>query len=154
MAAPALVLGRPAQRRALGGRARRRARATCRSILGWGHTTVGLPFARQAAPLGRDAYVLPHVRKAITDAFGAGRRRGRRGRSTASRRTIASRPSEYMAIDHFGITPPGQSWQASRTARIERGGRLPVNPSGGLIGVGHPVGTTGVRMLVDAGRSR
>jgi len=29
-------------------------------------------------------------------------------------------------------------------------GRLPVNPSGGLIGSGHPVGATGVRMLIDA----
>jgi acetyl-CoA acetyltransferase len=28
----------------------------------------------------------------------------------------------------------------------------PVNPSGGLIGVGHPVGATGVRMLHDAAR--
>lgn len=30
------------------------------------------------------------------------------------------------------------------------GGAIPVNPSGGLIGGGHPVGATGVRMLVDA----
>ena len=35
---------------------------------------------------------------------------------------------------------------------IEPGGRLPVNPSGGLIGLGHPVGATGVRMLLDASR--
>jgi acetyl-CoA C-acetyltransferase len=26
---------------------------------------------------------------------------------------------------------------------------LPINPSGGLIGLGHPVGATGVRMLLD-----
>jgi acetyl-CoA C-acetyltransferase len=32
---------------------------------------------------------------------------------------------------------------------IEIGGRIPVNPSGGLIGLGHPVGATGVRMLLD-----
>ena len=30
------------------------------------------------------------------------------------------------------------------------GGRLPINPSGGLIGLGHPVGATGVRMALDA----
>ncbi|MGH3469085.1 MAG: thiolase C-terminal domain-containing protein, partial [Thermocrispum sp.] len=35
---------------------------------------------------------------------------------------------------------------------IEPGGRLPVNPGGGLIGGGHPVGATGVRMLLDASR--
>ena len=32
------------------------------------------------------------------------------------------------------------------------GGRLPINPSGGLIGGGHPVGATGVRMLLDAAK--
>jgi acetyl-CoA C-acetyltransferase len=29
------------------------------------------------------------------------------------------------------------------------GGRIPINPSGGLIGLGHPVGATGVRMALD-----
>ena len=32
---------------------------------------------------------------------------------------------------------------------MERKGKHPVNSSGGLIGVGHPVGATGVRMLRD-----
>jgi acetyl-CoA C-acetyltransferase len=27
---------------------------------------------------------------------------------------------------------------------------MPINPSGGLIGGGHPVGASGVRMLLDA----
>ncbi len=59
-------------------------------------------------------------------------------------------PSEYLAIDHFGITAPGDSWQAIEDGRLERDGDIPVNPGGGLIGGGHPVGATGVRMLVDA----
>jgi acetyl-CoA C-acetyltransferase len=58
-------------------------------------------------------------------------------------------PSEYMAIDHFGITAPGESWKAIEEGAIARSGRIPVNPSGGLIGGGHPVGATGIRMLVD-----
>ena len=37
-----------------------------------------------------------------------------------------------------------------RNDAIKMGGQLPVNPSGGLIGLGHPVGATGVRMLLDA----
>jgi acetyl-CoA C-acetyltransferase len=61
-------------------------------------------------------------------------------------------PSEYMAIDHLGITAPGESWKAIEDGRIARGGTIPVNPSGGLIGGGHPVGATGARMLVDATR--
>lgn len=32
------------------------------------------------------------------------------------------------------------------------GGRLPINPSGGLIGGGHPVGATGIRMVLDAAK--
>ena len=60
--------------------------------------------------------------------------------------------SEYVAIDHFGITSPGESWKAIENGDLERGGATPINPSGGLIGGGHPVGATGVRMLVDAAR--
>ena len=32
------------------------------------------------------------------------------------------------------------------------GGKLPINPSGGLIGAGHPVGATGTRQVLDAYR--
>ncbi len=60
--------------------------------------------------------------------------------------------SEYMAVDHFGITEPGESWKAVENGELERDGAIPVDPSGGLIGVGHPVGATGVRMLQDAAR--
>jgi acetyl-CoA C-acetyltransferase len=58
--------------------------------------------------------------------------------------------TEYMAIDHLGITAPGESWKAIENGSIERGGALPINPSGGLIGTGHPVGATGIRMALDA----
>ncbi|MCB0905441.1 MAG: thiolase domain-containing protein, partial [Actinobacteria bacterium] len=53
---------------------------------------------------------------------------------------------------HFGITAPGRSWEAVESGIIARDGRLPMNPSGGLIGVGHPVGASGVRMVLDAHR--
>jgi acetyl-CoA C-acetyltransferase len=58
--------------------------------------------------------------------------------------------TEYMAIDHLGLTAPGESWKAVEAGTIEMGGSLPINPSGGLIGLGHPVGATGVRMALDA----
>ncbi len=60
-----------------------------------------------------------------------------------------------MAIDHFGITKPGESWKAIEEGVIEMGNKMPINPSGGLIGAGHPVGCTGVRQMLDAtSRSR
>jgi acetyl-CoA C-acetyltransferase len=54
-----------------------------------------------------------------------------------------------MAIDHFGLTKPGESWRAIEEGVIDMGGKMPVNSSGGLIGVGHPVGATGVRQMLD-----
>ena len=60
--------------------------------------------------------------------------------------------TEYMAIDHSGLTAPGDSWKAIDEGRITRDGDFPINPSGGLIGLGHPVGATGVRMLLDCAR--
>jgi acetyl-CoA C-acetyltransferase len=60
--------------------------------------------------------------------------------------------TEYMAIDHCGLTAPGESWKAVEEGRITRDGDFPINPSGGLIGLGHPVGATGVRMVLDCAR--
>jgi acetyl-CoA C-acetyltransferase len=60
--------------------------------------------------------------------------------------------TEYMALDHSGLTAPGESWKAIEEDRISRDGDFPVNASGGLIGLGHPVGATGVRMVLDCSR--
>jgi acetyl-CoA C-acetyltransferase len=57
--------------------------------------------------------------------------------------------SEYAAISAFGITPPGKEYEAVESGAIDFNGKKPINPSGGLIGVGHPVGASGVRMLLD-----
>lgn len=120
-------------------------------ILGWGHRTVGLPLSEKLERSADHAYVLPHVRRAITDAF----RRAAIPDVTAVdgiETHDCFTPSEYAAIDHFGITPPGKSWQAIEDGALERDGTTPVNPSGGLIGGGHPVGATGVRMVLDAAK--
>jgi len=60
--------------------------------------------------------------------------------------------TEYMAIEHFGITKPGEAWKAIEEGIIEKSGALPINPSGGLIGLGHPVGATGIRMVLDGAK--
>ncbi len=120
-------------------------------ILGWGHTNAGIRFLDKLERSKGEEYMFPHVRKAITDAW---RRAGipdvqaLNGIETHDCFTS----TEYMAIDHFGLTPPGQSWQAVDDGTIEIDGKCPVNASGGLIGVGHPVGATGARLLLDAGR--
>ena len=117
-------------------------------VKGWGHRTAPISYqAKIDASRGAD-YVFPHVRGTVEDAFkraGVTRVDQLDGIETHDCFTT----TEYMAIDHFGITPPGKSWQAIEDGDIEMGGRIPVNPSGGLIGLGHPVGATGVRMVLD-----
>ena len=54
-----------------------------------------------------------------------------------------------MAISSFGLTRPGHEYEAIESGLITFDGNKPINPSGGLIGVGHPVGASGVRMLLD-----
>jgi len=120
-------------------------------IAGWGHGTAGLALQPKFDRSQGQPYVFPHVRRVVTDAFrraGIGDVSGVDGIETHDCFSM----SEYMAIDHFGITEPGESWKAVENGELERDGAIPVNPSGGLIGVGHPVGATGVRMLHDAAR--
>jgi acetyl-CoA C-acetyltransferase len=119
-------------------------------IDGWGHRTVGLGLQQKLDRSANDPYVLPHVRGAVLDAF---------DRAHVTLDDVDGfevhdcfTPSEYLAIDHIGLTDPGESWKAIENNEIEIAGRLPINPSGGLIGGGHPVGASGVRMLVDAAK--
>lgn len=120
-------------------------------IEGWGHRTATMLFDEKIAESKNDEYVLPHTRRAITDAF-ARAGIGDAWDLDAIETHDCFTTSEYMAIDHFGLTAPGESWKAIEDGTIAFGGRLPINPSGGLIGVGHPVGATGVRQLLDAYR--
>lgn len=120
-------------------------------IAGWGHGTAGLALQPKFDRSQGQPYVFPHVRQVVTDAFrraGIGDVSELDGIETHDCFSM----SEYMAIDHFGITEPGESWKAVENGELERDGAIPVNPSGGLTGVGHPVGATGVRMLRDAAR--
>ncbi|MEN6308643.1 MAG: acetyl-CoA acetyltransferase [Anaerohalosphaeraceae bacterium] len=118
-------------------------------VLGWGNTTAPIEFAVKVDDSQNDPYILPWTRKAITDAM---QRAGLNScwQLSAIETHDCFTTSEYMAIDHFGLTEPGKSWQAVEAGIIAPGGRLPINPSGGLIGCGHPVGATGVRQLLDA----
>ncbi len=118
-------------------------------VAGWGHRTVGLGLRQKLDRAADEHFVMPHVRQAIVDAFERAEIAGVEELDLIETHDCMT-PSEYMAIDHFGITDPGQSWRAIEAGELERTGRMPVNPSGGLIGGGHPVGATGARMLLDA----
>ena len=120
-------------------------------IAGWGHRNAGLRLKDKLARSADAPYVFPHLRQALEDTW---RRAGVSGVEAMDgvETHDCFTTTEYMAIDHLGLTPPGQSWQAVEDGRIEPGGSCPVNMSGGLIGCGHPVGATGTRLLLDAAR--
>ena len=120
-------------------------------IAGWGHRNAGLKLKDKLERSRDAAYVFPHVRQTIEDAW---RRAGVADISAMDgvETHDCFTTTQYMAIDHLGLTAPGQSWQAVEDGRIEAAGSCPVNMSGGLIGCGHPVGATGTRMLFDAAK--
>lgn len=118
-------------------------------IKGWGHHTARLRFEDKVRESEGAQYVLPHVRSTVTDAFERAGIADVNGIDAIETHDCFT-TSEYMAIDHFGITKPGESWKAIEEGAIALGGKHPINPSGGLIGAGHPVGATGVRQVLDA----
>ncbi|MYZ49978.1 acetyl-CoA acetyltransferase [Propylenella binzhouense] len=54
--------------------------------------------------------------------------------------------AELIEYEAMGLTRPGEGHRAIDEGWVERDGRLPVNPSGGLKAKGHPIGATGVSM--------
>lgn len=61
----------------------------------------------------------------------------------------AASPAELMYIEELGLCKRGDGVKMIREGQIDLGGRVPVNPSGGLVAKGHPVGATGCAQLVE-----
>ena len=58
--------------------------------------------------------------------------------------------AELIEYEAMGLAKPGEGHKVIREGLTAKGGKLPVNPSGGLKSKGHPVGATGVSMHVMA----
>jgi acetyl-CoA C-acetyltransferase len=120
-------------------------------IKGWGHRSAPILLETKLAASKNQSLIFPHAAQTLTDArtrAGMGSITDLDGLETHDCFTV----TEYMAIDHSGLTAPGESWKAVDEGRIARDGDFPINASGGLIGLGHPVGATGVRMVLDCAR--
>ena len=116
-------------------------------IKGYGHRVAPYEFSKKMIESKNNKYILPWTREAICDAY---------KRSNLSWKDIdvfethdCFTSSEYMAISAFGIAEPGKEYEAIENGTIDFTGNKPINPSGGLIGCGHPVGASGVRMMLD-----
>ena len=116
-------------------------------IKGYGHRTAPMLFDKKMADNERSEYILPWTRQAVLDAY------KRSGLTVDDIDVFETHDcftsSEYAAISAFGLTEPGHEYEAVESGLIDFDGDKPINPSGGLIGCGHPVGASGARMFLD-----
>jgi acetyl-CoA acyltransferase len=61
----------------------------------------------------------------------------------------AASSAALVILEEMGIVEPGEAWKLAMDGALRVDGRLPVNPSGGLISRGHPVGATGAAQIVE-----
>lgn len=61
----------------------------------------------------------------------------------------AAAPAEMIVLEDLGLAGPGEAVGLIRAGETAIGGRIPVNPSGGLISKGHPLGATGLAQLFE-----
>jgi sterol carrier protein 2 len=57
--------------------------------------------------------------------------------------------NEMVAIDALGLSEKGKAHELVRRGDITYGGKYIVNPSGGLISKGHPLGATGIAQCAE-----
>ena len=116
-------------------------------VKGYGHRTAPMLFEKKMADNEGSKYTLPWTRQAVLDAY------KRSGLTVDDIDVFETHDcftsSEYAAISAFGLTEPGKEYEAVESGQISFSGSKPINPSGGLIGCGHPVGASGARMLLD-----
>ncbi|KAL6243074.1 hypothetical protein RBB50_010174 [Rhinocladiella similis] len=57
--------------------------------------------------------------------------------------------AEMIVLDALGLSEPGKAHELVRKKDITFGGRYVVNPSGGLLSKGHPLGATGIAQCAE-----
>lgn len=61
----------------------------------------------------------------------------------------ATAVGELIQMENLGLCAPGESGIASERGDTTIGGRVPINPSGGLESKGHPIGATGLGQIFE-----
>lgn len=116
-------------------------------VKGWGHRVAPMMFEKKIKESSENDYILPWTRQAVVDAYNKAKFTVDDIDFFETHDCFTS--SEYVAISAFGIEKPGEEDNSIKNGRILFSGDKPINPSGGLIGCGHPVGASGVRMFLD-----
>ena len=116
-------------------------------VKGYGHRVAPLLFDKKVQDAKDSPFALPWTRRAVLDAY------ERSGLTVEDIDVFETHDcftsSEYAAISAFGLAEPGREYEAVESGLISFEGKKPINPSGGLIGCGHPVGASGARMFLD-----
>jgi benzoylsuccinyl-CoA thiolase BbsB subunit len=58
-------------------------------------------------------------------------------------------PEEVLHYETFGLCKPGEGTRLLKEKATWVGGKIPVNPSGGLLALGHPLSASGVRNICE-----
>jgi acetyl-CoA C-acetyltransferase len=146
--AAAIILASPERAKAEYARKRGIPLESIPRIKGWGHRCAPIDYGRKIRASEGQPYVFPQVKRAIDDARAragigpVGRRRGGDPRLLLHDRIHGHRPS--------GPDRARRELEGVEAGDIEMGGKLPINPSGGLIGPGPP--GRGDRRADGAGR--
>jgi acetyl-CoA acyltransferase len=61
----------------------------------------------------------------------------------------ATAVGELIQTENLGLCDPGESGALAEAGGTTLGGRIPINPSGGLESKGHPVGATGLAQIFE-----
>ncbi|WP_328644288.1 acetyl-CoA acetyltransferase [Amycolatopsis sp. NBC_00348] len=136
--AAAVLLASPAFAQRLGGDFPR--------IAGFGHRTAHIGLTEKLATGGE--YLFPQLRGAVVDAYRRADVPGPDALDVIELHDCFT-ITGLVALEHLGVAPPGDGGRFIADGGLDTAG---INPSGGLLGLGHPVGATGVRMLHDAAR--
>lgn len=106
-------------------------------VKGFGHRVAPMLFDKKIKDAESSPYILPWTRQAVLDAY------GRSGLTVDDIDVFETHDcftsSEYAAISAFGLAEPGKEYLAIEEGITAFDGKKPINPSGGLIGCGHPV---------------
>jgi len=61
----------------------------------------------------------------------------------------ATAMGEILHSENLGLVPYGEAGPAAERGETSLGGRIPINPSGGLESKGHPIGATGLGQIYE-----
>lgn len=113
-------------------------------------TGVGLSLDKAFAGEREDITVFTSSVHAGRDAYAMAGMKDPAGELDFAELHDAFTGAEILSYEAFRLCKPGRGGQLIEDGVVEMTGRLPVNPSGGLIGCGHAVGATGIMQTGEA----